>query len=418
MLWRSSLVQCRPLHTYVQRAVWNKAHLRKLKKNELLELAQEHNIDPTGTKNELISRLAAFKDPKVARHPDVVPDSTSTKPASSTPTPTPTPTPSTPPTTLEPIASTPAVESTRTTEPEDEGDLEWAKAFALRASQRTSKPISNNAKKLPAKPHPLAPSPPPLTKPVEQVELETPKVETELKPETDENDAPEDVNVAWMKAFEQKVGTHGARGAPSTKSKSSTIMPDSLKTVANETPIENPIDISALKQSLSSSTTSSTSSTSSTPPSTPPTPQSTPVSSPSSSTPSPPPPSPESPSNVGKDWAPASNPADQGQEDMLREMLEMVQKDQAEAIARENAESELHRQTKKNKTTQTNNSNSCTEMLREKHQSSNSSHESNAGETSSRDMWINGTIGASVLVWLTMGEDGLKELFKSKSKSN
>ncbi|KAI9006657.1 hypothetical protein CLU79DRAFT_723701 [Phycomyces nitens] len=332
-MWRS-LGQCRLLHTSVQRSVWNKTFLKKLKKTELSELAQKHDIDATGTKNELITRLASYTKPTQ--------DTQSTQTTQTTP-----PTPPTP-ATLAVEASTPAA---------DDADLDWAKGFDLKSLQRSSRP-ADKRKTLAGQPHPLAP------KTTEPIKPPTPTVEPSHEPEV-QSTIPEDVNAPWVKAFEQKVGTHGARVPIDT------IMPASLEILDNESPVENPKSEAALKQSLSSP-------------------------------------------DKKEDWAPASpqwtasDPKDQGHEDMLRDMLIKVQQEQAEAIERENAESELHRQKK----------NAQSELDGQKksgEQGGQDKKQSGGSKDKDREIFINGAIGASVLVWLTMGEDGLKKLFWSSS---
>ncbi|CEP07924.1 hypothetical protein [Parasitella parasitica] len=183
---------------------WTKAGLRRMKKNDLVDLAKENHLDISGTKNDIIIQLLSHQTAKIV--------------GSTTPT----------------LHSIRKVVDKSDEVPEDvvnaiEADNEWMKAFEMKVAQRGSrKPMtdsrdhftssSNDA----SKPHPFNDAVKTnFIKPaIEQVQSTSrPSTTFEKPPATKQThrQAPEILNElegmdpAWVDAFELKVGSRGAR---------------------------------------------------------------------------------------------------------------------------------------------------------------------------------------------------------------
>ncbi|CAO0798621.1 unnamed protein product [Mucor circinelloides] len=195
---------------------WTKAGLRRMKKNDLIQLAKENHLNISGTKNDIIIQLLSHQTAKIV--------------GSTTPT-------------LHSIRKVVDKSDEATSSPQDtvEADNEWMKAFEMKVAQRGSrKPMSESREHFTSgsntsKPHPFNDAvKSTIVKPVaEQVKSTTPPSttvgsiietlkETKLSQQQQQqqqqskqaNDILEELegmDPAWVEAFDLKVGSRGAR---------------------------------------------------------------------------------------------------------------------------------------------------------------------------------------------------------------
>ncbi|KAF1805776.1 hypothetical protein V8B55DRAFT_1488860 [Mucor lusitanicus] len=218
MLNRSKLIQQRAFHCSLRvYEEWTKAGLRRMKKNDLIQLAKENHLNISGTKNDIIIQLLSHQTAKIV--------------GSTTPT-------------LHSIrkvvdkSDEPAAPLQDTVD----ADNEWMKAFEMKVAQRGSrKPMSESREHFTggntsSKPHPFNDAvKTTIVKPVaEQVKLTTPpsttvasiietlnetksktsaapRQEQHTKPSSDTVQELDGMDPAWVEAFDLKVGSRGAR---------------------------------------------------------------------------------------------------------------------------------------------------------------------------------------------------------------
>ncbi|GAN03394.1 hypothetical protein MAM1_0040d02847 [Mucor ambiguus] len=222
MLNRSKLIQRRALHCSLRVfEEWTKAGLRRMKKNDLVQLAKENHLNISGTKNDIIIQLLSHQTAKIVG--STTPTLHSIRKVVDKPDETTT-------------AAAPPLQDTV------DADNEWMTAFEMKVAQRGSrKPMSQSREhftggKTTSKPHPFNDAvKSSIVKPLaEQVKSTTPPsttvasiVETlketkfktsspshqeqRTKPTSDIAEELEGMDPAWVEAFDLKVGSRGAR---------------------------------------------------------------------------------------------------------------------------------------------------------------------------------------------------------------
>jgi hypothetical protein len=183
---------------------WTKTSLRRLKKSELLNIAQQNQLKVTGTKNEIIDELLGYQDTQ--QTPQQVDNASNTKHIPN-----------------EPVE-------------EDEMSEDWVKAFDMKVAQRGS------SFKRPSDPK----RPPPVFRPgVEKKKISEPIIPIEkIREQVATQPAPVQVveeiggmDGLWVEAFDRKVGTRGARHQmPDTLSSKPKLSGLALEFVAFESP--------------------------------------------------------------------------------------------------------------------------------------------------------------------------------------
>ncbi|KAL9558323.1 hypothetical protein MBANPS3_000946 [Mucor bainieri] len=198
---------------------WTKAGLRRMKKNDLIQLAKENHLNVSGTKNDIIIQLLSHQTAKIV--------------GSTTPTLH----------SIRKVVDKPDETSAAAAPLQDtvDADNEWMKAFEMKVAQRGSrKPMSESREHFTggnntSKPHPFNDAvKSTVVKPVaEQVKSTTPPsttvasmIETlketksktssshqeqHTKPPSNIAEELEGMDPAWVEAFDLKVGSRGAR---------------------------------------------------------------------------------------------------------------------------------------------------------------------------------------------------------------
>jgi hypothetical protein len=184
---------------------WTKTSLRRLKKSELLNIAQQNQLKVTGTKNEIIDELLGYQDAQ--QNPQQVDNASNTK---------------------------------HIPNEEDEMSQDWVKAFDMKVAQRGS------SFKRPSDPK----RPPPIFRPdVEKKKISEPIIPIEkIREQVATQPAPVQVveeidgmDGLWVEAFDRKVGTRGARHEmPDTLSSKPKLSGLALEFVAFESPEPEP----------------------------------------------------------------------------------------------------------------------------------------------------------------------------------
>ncbi|KAK4518469.1 uncharacterized protein ATC70_008687 [Mucor velutinosus] len=225
MLNRSNLLQRRAFHCSLRvYEEWTKAGLRRMKKNDLIQLAKANHLNISGTKNDIIIQLLSHQTAKIV--------------GSTTPT-------------LHSIRKVVGKSDETAAAPLQDtvdADNEWMKAFEMKVAQRGSrKPMSESREHFTGGPNTSKPHPfndaikSTIVKPIaEQVKSTTPPSTTvasiiemlkETKSRTSSSSSSsshqqqqqhtktasesveelEGMDPAWVEAFDMKVGSRGAR---------------------------------------------------------------------------------------------------------------------------------------------------------------------------------------------------------------
>lgn len=227
MLNRSRLIQQRAFHCSLRvHEEWTKAGLRRMKKNDLIQLAKENHLNISGTKNDIIIQLLSHQTAKIVG--STTPTLHSIRKVVDKPDET-----------AATAAADPPLQDTV------DADNEWMKAFEMKVAQRGSrKPMSESREHFTggnttSKPHPFNDAvKTTIVKPIaEQIKSVTPpstKVasivealkETQsktssaasashqahaTKPDSAIAEELEGMDPAWVEAFDLKVGSRGAR---------------------------------------------------------------------------------------------------------------------------------------------------------------------------------------------------------------